>query len=156
MAVETTSFNILERLVCDVVADSEASVPRLLVRRRSISFSEMLRRFADIEEPPGYPVKLLLEARDPADWTSMFTLDEKANRVEREVIELDFASYSSLKRDSQQQIVFAFSAPVATDGGFLLYGTWTRGALWARGFLCLYQGAFESPGRYETLNIWQS
>jgi hypothetical protein len=156
MAVATSSFNILERLVYDEVKELEASAPRLLVRRRSIPVSEMLRRFADFEDRPGYPVKLLLEARDPADWKPMFTLDEKANRVEREVIELDFATYSDFKRDSQQQIVFAFSAPVAVDGGSLLYGTWTRGALWARGFLCLYQGAFESPGGYETLNIWQT
>lgn len=137
MAVDTSSFNILERLVCEQVGDLEAAAPRLLVRRGSIPTSEMLRRFADFEEPPDYPVKRLLEARDPVEWTSMFKLDEKANRVEREVIELDFASYSDLKRDSQQQIVFAFSAPVAVDGVSLLYGTWTRGALWARGFLCL-------------------
>ena len=152
-------FNILERIVVEKIHDwPEAKVaPRILVRRLSLMSDQLGPWFDRVEDRPGYPISKLIAAEGQVDWMQSFRLDPLANKVEREVIELDFPHYSRLERDSRSEILFSFTAPISDGkGGSLLYGVADRGFLWAHGFLCSFEGSFETPENMEFLNIWRS
>ena len=155
--MDKETFNILERIVAQKVNEAGASAgPRILVRRQSLLPSEMGHWFDDVTDQPGFPVSKLKASEFRRDWKSAFRLDLLANQVERDVIELDFSCYSPLLRDAHSQILFSFSAPVSTNGSSLLYGIADRGFLWAHGFLCRFEGTFDSPTDFEFLNVWRS
>jgi hypothetical protein len=155
--MEKESYNILERIVAEKVNEAGASTgPRILVRRRSLLPAEMGHWFDDVIDQPGYPVSKMKASECHRDWKSAFRLDIPANQVERDVVELDFSYYSPLLRDAHSRILFSFSTPVSANGSSLLYGIADRGFLWAHGFLCRFEGAFDSPTEFEFLNVWRS
>jgi hypothetical protein len=157
MSVDSSSFNILERLVSEQLVRGGGTIaPRILVRRQSVDVSSFGQWFTGVADRPGYPISRLLQPCETIDWAPFFRLDSRANLVEREMVELEFDRYCELRRDSHQQIVFSFSPSVPTDDGHLLFCTADRGFLWAWGFLCTYSGSFESPTTLSTLNVWQS
>ena len=159
MTIDTSCFNILERLVSEqlnVGASSPTLRPRLLVRRLSVDLAKLEEQFSNMDDWQGFRLTRLVHAGDVRDWTSCFHLDSRANRVQRDVIELDFAHYCDLGRDSHREIVFSFSSPVATDDGYVLYCSVNRGFLAGHAFLCSYRDSFESPQSLNTLHLWQS
>ena len=160
VCMSATPFNILEQLIRDKVAtlcDSHSRAPRVQVRRRALVPSDFGAKLRGIDDQSGWSISLLRsEATEALDWSSRFKLNPLANRVERDVCELEFARYSSLPVNAHSQIVFSFSAPVRTPAGHLLYFVADRGFLSAQGGLCCYQGSFESPESYDSLYLWQS
>lgn len=157
MPVNSSAFNILERLIHGQIHDGISKIaPRLLLRRHSVLQSELPPWFSEIGDKPRYPLSSLLENHEHIDWTPHVRPDAQANRAERELLELDFGSYSDLTRDSQRRVVFAFSPPVLAENGWLMYGVANFGPLAARGFLCSFEGTFEAPTEHEILPVWQS
>ena len=155
--MDTSAFNILERVVIDKISDERAQQsPRILVTRLSLIPSQFDRWFDGVADQPGYAISRLMFSVEQRDWTTAFRLDPLANCVERIVIELHHKRYSDLAINSHSQIVFSFSAPVATSDGFLFYGTADRGFLWAHGFLCRFQSSFDAPTAIDYLNVWRS
>jgi hypothetical protein len=155
--MDISTFNILERVVVDKASDEGAQQgPRILVKKHSLIPSQFGPWFDGVGDQPGYAISRLMSSVEQRDWTTRFRLDPLANTVERPVIELHHGCYSDLARNSRSQIVFSFSAPVATSDGFLFYGTADRGFLWAHGFLCRFQGSFDTPTTMDYLNVWQS
>ncbi|MES2707800.1 MAG: hypothetical protein V4726_14505 [Verrucomicrobiota bacterium] len=156
--MDARPYNILERIIQEKVNEPGVRMgPRILVSRRSLAAPEFQQWFSGVPDQPGYPLrKLLSETVEGVDWTRHFILDPLANTVERELIELSFSEYSTLERDSRRQMVFSFSSPIPADGAHLLYGMADQGFLWAHGFLCRFEGGFESPTGYELMNVWRS
>jgi hypothetical protein len=155
--MDTSAHNILERIVVDKVDDgTEGRSPRILVTKLSMVPPDFPPWLNGIPDQQGWAVSRLMASTEQQDLTARFKLDPKANSVDRAVIELLHERYSDLPRNTHSQVVFSFSIPVATENGFLLYGIADRGFLWAHGFLCRFQGCFDSPTEIEYLNIWRS
>lgn len=155
-----SSLNILERVILkriDGVRPGVRGIPRLLVRRRSLTLTEIESRFLCSTDQTDLSGGDRREVFGDRDWTPCFRLDPKANHPDRNVIELDFAFYCAQCRDTRRRTVFSFSSPArADDGRMIMYGVENRGPLAAEGFLCQWSGAFETLESFDIVPIWQS
>lgn len=157
MPVGTSKMHILERLICEHISHScESVAPRILVVRESTVLSRFAHHLPHAAKTLGCSLLPLPHTDEVVDWTPVFYLDSKANRVKRYAIELEFAAYCDLRRNSHDQIVFSFSIPYPTNDGHLMYFGTDRGFLGGTRSLCRFRGTFDAPTTHELIHLSQS
>lgn len=153
-------MNLYEQFIRDTLADKHTRVrPRVRACRQTLDLTvqgsyQDYWCHADRDLPRGLLSYLIEASRHPADLSSHFILDPRADHTQSTALELLGEHYSSLPLKHDSDIEFSFSPIVALESTSLFYAAFDRGLLWAAGLLCIATGAV--PTLQTRRCLWRS
>ncbi len=109
-----------------------------------------------VEPPPVFQKFLGMKFEECRDILDTHFELRKDSDDKSSYLEVDTSFYSDLPVNEEVTMIIRYSEIISEANGSLFYYEFDRGALWAFGSICSYQGGFELPRNIETQNIWKS
>ena len=136
--------NVIPRIFLDIVPLSEDAINTAFHVPEGVDTPLVFQKFLGMKfEEYRDILDIHFELRKDSDDRSSY-------------LEVDTSFYSDLPVNEEVTMIIRYSEIISEANGSIFYYEFDRGALWAFGSICSYQGSFELPHNIETQNIWKS